>query len=383
MKQTKVFITTYASDISGACSALYELGGMSVMHDASGCMSTYATHDEPRWYGSDSMVFISGLTDMEAIMGDDEKLVNEIAETAEKLSPKFISIDGSPIPMMIGTDFPAIAAEVEKKTGIPSFGLQTNGMHSYLNGINMAFKALAERFVKAPAASAKGGLTANIIGLTPLDFSLNGSAKSIKKWLSGNGIRVISSWAMGSSLNDIVRSAQASVNLVISYGGIAAAKTLKEKFGVPYVAGIPYGRHFSGKLLSDLKTASGTGKSIVSYVTGEGSKKADMAVVGEIVSAGSLAYAIYAETGRPADVICPLECSREFMPAGSIAATEEDEIAECLGHYHTVIADPLYRPVCPHGCRLVPLPHIAFSGRMFQGNIPNLTADFYSFLNKI
>lgn len=71
------------------------------------------------------------------------------------------------------------------------------------------------------------------------------------------------------------------------------------------------------------------------------------------------------------------------MPAGSIAATEEDEIAECLGHYHTVIADPLYRPVCPHGCRLVPLPHIAFSGRMFQGNIPNLTADFYSFLNKI
>ena len=69
MKQTSGFISTYSADAFGVCSALYELGGMIVMHDASGCNSTYTTHDEPRWYDMDSMVYISGLTEVEAIMG--------------------------------------------------------------------------------------------------------------------------------------------------------------------------------------------------------------------------------------------------------------------------------------------------------------------------
>ena len=61
MKQTARIISTYAADVSGVCSALYELGGMTVMHDASGCNSTYNTHDEPRWYDMDSMVYILSL----------------------------------------------------------------------------------------------------------------------------------------------------------------------------------------------------------------------------------------------------------------------------------------------------------------------------------
>ncbi|HNY00827.1 MAG TPA: oxidoreductase, partial [Oscillospiraceae bacterium] len=64
MKQTARIISTYTADVSGAASALFELGGMTVMHDASGCNSTYNTHDEPRWYDQDSLVFISALSEM-------------------------------------------------------------------------------------------------------------------------------------------------------------------------------------------------------------------------------------------------------------------------------------------------------------------------------
>ena len=84
MKQTQTI--TYTADVSGVCSALFELGGMTVMHDASGCNSTYNTHDEPRWYDHDSLVFISGLSEIEAIMGDDEKLIHDIADAAAQLS---------------------------------------------------------------------------------------------------------------------------------------------------------------------------------------------------------------------------------------------------------------------------------------------------------
>ena len=115
MKQIQTFTSTYTADVSGVPSALYELGGMTVMHDASGCNSTYNTHDEPRWYGSKSMVFITGLSEMEAIMGDDRKLVDDIVKAAKELKPRFIAIAGTPIPMITGCDIEANARVIDLK----------------------------------------------------------------------------------------------------------------------------------------------------------------------------------------------------------------------------------------------------------------------------
>ena len=84
MRQSYRIIPVYTADVSGVCSALYELGGMTVMHDPSGCNSTYNTHDEIRWYDQDSLIFISGLTDIDAIMGNDEKFLQDIEEAAKE-----------------------------------------------------------------------------------------------------------------------------------------------------------------------------------------------------------------------------------------------------------------------------------------------------------
>ena len=45
-----------APDYSGAASALFDLGGIVVMHDASGCTGNFTGYDEPRWMGSRSAV---------------------------------------------------------------------------------------------------------------------------------------------------------------------------------------------------------------------------------------------------------------------------------------------------------------------------------------
>ena len=131
MKQTARIISIYASDTAGVCSMLYELGGMTIVHDASGCNSTYTTHDEPRWYQHDSMIYISALTETDAILGNDARFVDDIVRAAEEMKPRFLALCGSPMPMMVGTDFDALAAELEQKTGLPVFGLHTNGMNSY------------------------------------------------------------------------------------------------------------------------------------------------------------------------------------------------------------------------------------------------------------
>ena len=118
MRQSYKIIPVYTADVSGVCSALYELGGMVVMHDPSGCNSTYNTHDEIRWYDKDSLIYISGLSEIDAVMGNDAKFINDIEEAARELKPEFIALAGSPIPFMNGTDFPAIAQVIQTETGI-------------------------------------------------------------------------------------------------------------------------------------------------------------------------------------------------------------------------------------------------------------------------
>ena len=98
MRIVKRVLSTYSADNFGFCSALYELGGLVVMHDASGCNSTYNTHDEPRWYDTDSMVFISGLTEKDAIFGNDDRLIDDLVKAAEEMHPRFVAVCGGPLP---------------------------------------------------------------------------------------------------------------------------------------------------------------------------------------------------------------------------------------------------------------------------------------------
>ncbi len=367
MKQTAGFISTYASDASGVCSALYELSGMSVIHDASGCNSTYNTHDEPRWYDMDSLVFISGISETEAIMGNDEKLISDTVEAANSLKPNFVALCGTPIPMMIGTDFKAIAREIERRTGIPSFGINTNGMHTYISGVSLAFSELSERFLKTDVLKMKKSV--NILGLTPLDFSVNGSNLSLKNFLTKNGYRVISSWAMGSSLDEISRSGCASVNLVVSYSGAAVAKKLKQRFGIPSVYGIPFGE-LGDELLTMLSEAEKTGGDRVLY---EKRKQGnDFTIIGESIYSESLAYSIEKQFGKTGRVICPLETEKNLLLSGDRHAHFEEEIEPLLLGKDTVIADPLFFRILPDDNRKIRLPSEGFSGRLYRKEIPNL-----------
>lgn len=370
MRQTARIISTYAADVSGVCSALFELGGMTVMHDASGCNSTYNTHDEPRWYDTDSLVFLSGLSELEAVMGDDEKLVRDMAEAAEALHPAFIALAGTPIPMVIGTDFPALAALIEERTGIPAFGFATNGMHSYLSGASMAFAALAERMVEDTAERLPG--TVNLLGATPLDFSVNGAVDFMRRRLEAEGFAVNACWAMGDGLEAIRRSGRAAVNLVVSWCGLAAARVLRRRFGTPYVVGTPTGQAFTHVLAQRLRQAASDGQDRLAVTERPKAAEADLTLIGESVTGASLAAAIGLEYGKSVQVVCPLETQESLLLPGDLRAGDEETLISILRGARAVAADPLYRPICPEGILFYGLPHEAFSGRIYRSEIPNL-----------
>ena len=122
MKDLYLTLPPFAPDYGGACEMMYELGGLVLICDASGCTVNYVSFDEPRWHTRPGNVFCSGLTEIEAVMGDDEAVIQKALKAAEILKPNFIAYVGSSVPMIVGTDFEGIARETEERSGIPAFG---------------------------------------------------------------------------------------------------------------------------------------------------------------------------------------------------------------------------------------------------------------------
>ncbi len=415
LRQTCAILSTYTADVSGVCSALYEMGGMTVMHDASGCNSTYNTHDEPRWYDIPSLVFISALAEVEALMGDEEKLIGDVCRAAEELRPRFIALAGTPIPMMMGTDFKGIAHVIEERTGIPTFGFATNGMNSYNVGAGMALAAVARRFCNpglTPPPLAEGERpSVNLLGVTPLDFSVCaapcpgeagtlkisqggkpagasavraapspgeagtlkisqgdrptdasaafGNVEAMKMVFEDAGFHVNSCWAMGSPWEELMNAGRAHVNVVVSSCGAPLAEVLREIYGTPSVTGLPVGDSVTRELFSLIEEAAqrGGGLSLPLPITEPGGK---VLVIGEPVQSASIARALERDYAmRNVRMLAPLD------------SPDEDEVFRALREARLVIADPLYKPALPkHYCRFIALPHEGYSGRIFRDKIP-------------
>ena len=409
--QASLYAVNYSSDLSGVCSALYELGGLLVMHDASGCNSTYATHDEPRWYGSDSLIFISGLREYDAILGNDEKYISDVVEAAKETDPKFIAVFGSPIAAMTGTDFRGVARVIEKRTGIPTLHFDTSGMHTYQAGMRQAFRALAERFVDEKSAPAKNtdAIKINLLGLTPLDFSIVGNVEALLDWCANNHFDVVSSWAMNAndksgelrtnalgeslaSLPAIARSAEADINLVLSSTALDAAKVLQERFGTPYVVGLPMGDAACARMADLLKEAALTGVSKTLWETeaadAKGTTGAHALIIGEPVYAASLRWvleqgascALTGPVAGPASgvqILCPLEDPCGCLRNTDLQSWREPVIRAALAEADVIYADPLYRNLLPAGSlestspkEFHDVPSENYSGRMYRDRIP-------------
>lgn len=376
MRQSYRMIPIYTADVSGVCSALYELGGMTVMHDPSGCNSTYNTHDEIRWYDQDSLIFISGLTEIDAIMGNDRKFIDDIEHAARELHPKFIALAGSPIPFMNGTDFPAIARVIETETGIPTFSVPTNGMNDYIYGAGIALEQIARRFVKEPDRQKKDRFpvrSVNLLGVTPLDFGPQENVERLKENLKEYGWNVLSTWAMGDDLETLQKAGEATVSLVVSAVGLLAAEVLRETYKIPYVIGTP-NQWLAEDISNALETAITRYAAVTQqsdpaafYLKNRMQQEAEITLIGEPVTMGSLAAGIEKKYGHSARVFCPLKGCETLLGKKDKAVFGEEAMEEALKDARIIVADPLYRPVCPKDSIFYELPHVAFSGRIYSG----------------
>ena len=361
----------YAPDYSGVCSALFELGGLVVIHDGGGCTGNYTGFDEPRWYGSKSAIFCSGLREMDAVLGADDLLIRKIKAACQELSPRFVAILGSPVPMLIGTDMTGIAAELEDELQLPCFGMATNGLKVYPLGIGMAEKAMADRYLRDPERTRPG--TLNILGMTPLDFACRGNAEQLQELLASWGYEVLASFDMGNSLERIASAGEAQVNLVVSQGGLPLARWMERRYQIPYVAGLAMGQTGQTLLRELLDRTAQDG---VSRTMGRTAAEAPRILfAGEQLQGNAFRAARERKTGRSdvcvAGVFGP---DAALMAPGDLSLPEEGDLLREIrsGKYEVVIGDPLMKGLLrqEEAVDFREFPHVAISSKLYWDHAP-------------
>ncbi len=413
MAQLCLYLPPFSPDYSGAGAMLFDLDALTVMHDAGGCTGNYTGHDEPRWYDSKATVFCSGLRMIDAIMGNDQKLKDNVYAAIKTLNPEFVALVGSPVPMVIGMDLKGLAHEIESETGIPAIGIETTGTDYYDAGAFKAAKALLDKFCppekqadRTAAVSLNSQMTKpdtenltaksaavspeiqttpqaatynselsdtllyNILGATPLDYERPDDLDHLQDVLNRSGFSLIARPGYGYNLSHLRNMGQAHVNIAVSHAGFLTAKYMEKKYGIPYLCGVPLGEKNLTLYAERLKEVALSKKSEMFFsepFSGNGEKK-NALIIGDQIISESLKH--YFRDHFNVTVGCIFTPDRDIHSSSVLNLKNETEIkkALCDERYSVLIADPLFEKLLPknHKKLFLPLPQYAVSGDIYH-----------------
>lgn len=376
MARLSLWLPPFSPDYSGASAVLFDLKTVTAMHDASGCTGNYTGYDDPRWYGSHSGIFCSGLRQIDAVLGDDEKLIKKMEAAARDIQPDFMALVGSPVPMVIGADLEGIAVELEERTGIPSFGFDTTGTAYYDRGAFRAAKALMDRYTaKQAAKEAAIERRVNILGALPMDFGKGEEIRDFKRFLAENGYEAGLCLAMDYSLSDLKEAASAQVNLAVSRFGFLMAQYMEQRFRIPYLCGFPAGESGEKAWLEALERVRETKHSEILNAVEQRDGTEDMSalIVGEQVMSNSFRYALFRDMGiTRVTVGCLYGPEPALTLPGDLDLSDEKKIRQAMNRpeYQMIIADPFLKVLLPENTekKFLPFSQYAVSSKLGEAD---------------
>lgn len=357
MKGLLRYLSPMAPDQSGAAAVLYGMDCITVVCDAGGCTGNICGFDEPRWHDRPGAVFSAGLRDMDAILGRDDRLVEKLADAAERADASFAAIVGTPVPAVIGTDYRALSRMAEKKCGIPAVAVECTGTHLYEKGESDTYLVLFEKFAEDREWQETGEVRAQnegqtkiagILGMTPLGISLTDGLPHLMRNEQYQKYKELRAYGMGAGLEAVQDAYSVTENILVSPSGLKAARYLKKKYGTPYHWDYP----FIGPVLQEkLKSLAGQ-RVLIVHQQAAASAARDL-----IESAGS------------SEVTCAtwfLQL-KELKREGDLRLETEQQFAGLCreGGYDAIVGDPeILRAARMLGFQgsLVEFPHFAVSG---------------------
>ncbi|WP_027179340.1 nitrogenase component 1 [Maridesulfovibrio bastinii] len=365
-----------ATGYFGASSALYDFDGLIVVYGPAGGAWHINIEDEPRWYRGPATVVGAGLLEMDVILGNDDKFINNIVQTAKQLDRKFVALSGTPISEIIGTDLKGFAHTIEARTNLPVFMVPTAGSEPYPEGASKALLALADKFMDDSAPKVANGV--NVLGAIHLSTGKENHLEPLYRGLIQQGYELLSVMSSPCSyvenpLEGFCRAPGAAINAVVSTSGIKLAQEMYSRYGTSFIVGMPVGRSGQDCFFKYLK---GETYACESRVSGAGYRHA--VVVGEPVLSYGIKHSLSYDFGIPEiDVVSVVPSEELFSEivgckgimaekgAADLDTDEENIIRQKMNtpDVDIVIADPCYKALLESEKRFVCLPHTAMSAR--------------------
>ena len=220
------------ASIENAC--IIEFGPAGTTH--------YAVEGIGSLNGSDNAKIYSTHMDQSDItFGKYDRLEKAIVEVDVNVKPKYIFVMASSISSIIGADIESVCFMLEDKVNAKLIPITTGGLK---NDYNVGIEFILETLVKEVTLDnlLRDSNKYNIIGSNIDKYNFLSDLKEVKrimKDLFNKDVNTI--FTSNTSIEDIEKASNASLNIVLRKEGLKAAKYMEKKYNIPYVYSKLYG----------------------------------------------------------------------------------------------------------------------------------------------
>ncbi|WP_425802665.1 nitrogenase component 1 [Desulfitobacterium sp. Sab5] len=177
----------------------------------------------------------SNVVERDIVFGGEDRLREQIGTTLEVMDGDIYLVLTGCMVEMIGDDVEAVVSDFgDSKNPVLAVRTPSFRGNSY-TGYELVLKALIKNYVtKSKQKKAK---TVNVLGIVPAqDAFWQGNLREVKRLLQRLGLTVNTLFGEGETLEDIKKSGQASLNIVVSdIYGLEAAREYEERHEIPFI----------------------------------------------------------------------------------------------------------------------------------------------------
>jgi nitrogenase molybdenum-cofactor synthesis protein NifE len=193
--------------------------------------------------------FSTDMQELDVVNGGEKKLHAALCELIDAHRPKAAFVYATCIVGVIGDDVEAVCKRVSMEKEIPVLPVHSEGFKgTKKDGYKAACDALL-KLVGTALVDDVSPLSINILG----DFNLAGETWMIRDYYKRMGVQVVSCITGDGRIDDIRRAHGAALNVVQCSGSMTyLAKSMKEKYGIPFIRVSYFGVEDMSKSLYDV-----------------------------------------------------------------------------------------------------------------------------------
>jgi nitrogenase molybdenum-cofactor synthesis protein NifE len=179
------------------------------------------------------MGFTTDMSEIDVVYGSEEKLMQAIRATYQKVNPKAIFVYSTCVSGLIGEDIDAICKRAENELGIRVIPVNAPGFVGPKNlGNRIAGEVLLEHVIGTGEPTVMTHYDINLIG----EYNIAGDLWLVAPLLARAGIRILSRITGDSTFEEITWAHRAKLNVVVCGRAlINVAREMERKYGIPFI----------------------------------------------------------------------------------------------------------------------------------------------------